>query len=431
MTLNLPAATSADTLASPLAAALDAVATGQDTALAPLSELVAVDTSYPPGRNYPTLVSWAEAYLTPLGFRCRRVEVPQALWDVPGAGAAGPRVNLVADLPVPGAEPVGIYAHMDVVPAGEGWSVPPFTATRQGEWVIGRGAADIKSSIAALLLALRAAHDHAVPLRYAPRVLLCTDEEGGAYPGIRWLAEQGLAPAHLLCLDGAAAPRLWSGAFGSLELLLEVHGTAGHAGQRGSGDNALERAVPIMAALLALKARVEARRSAMTGMDGQPLRPILALTVARAGVKASSVPDHCALRLNRRYAPEEDDRAVLAEIEAAIAAAAPPGTRWALHVTGHLAATWGADRGPHWPRWARAMADSFGWDPSEARAWGSTSSSDMGWVQRSRGPAEGREILLGGAIRPDSRVHAADERVRLADVQALAAALLHYLAADP
>lgn len=416
-----------------LSTALAAVAEAGNEAYALLSRLVSVDTSYPPGLNYPVLVGWAEAQLVPLGFRCRRVEVPQALWDVPGAGAAGPRVNLVADLPVPGAEPVGLYAHMDVVPAGEGWSVPPFAATRQetqeGDRVLGRGAADIKSSIAALLLALRAAHLHAVPLRYAPRVLLCTDEEGGAYPGIRWLAEQGEVPAHLLCLDGAAAPRLWSGAFGSLELLLEVHGEAGHAGQRGSGDNALERAVPIMAALLRLKAEVEARQSAMTGMDGERLRPILALTVAQAGVKASSVPDHCALRMNRRYAPEEDDQAVLAEIQAAIAAAAPPGTRWALRTTGHLAATSGADAGPHWPRWAGAMADSFGWDPAEARAWGSTSSSDMGWVQRSRGPAEGHGILLGGAIRPDSRVHAADEQVRLSDVQTLAAAILRYLAA--
>ncbi len=397
--------------------------------LADLAAVLAVDTSYPPGRNYPALVAWATGRLSKLGFRCRTVDVPQALWDVPGAGAAGPRVNLVADLAVPGAEPIGIYAHMDVVPAGDGWSDPPFAATRQGEWVLGRGAADMKASIAALALAMQVAVEHGVVLRYAPRVLLCTDEEGGAYPGIRFLAEAGEVPAHLLCLDGGAAPRLWSGSFGSLELRLDIEGKAGHAGQHGSGDNALERAVPILAALLALKPVVQARHSAMTAADGRPLRPILALTVAQAGVKANSVPDHCTVALNRRYAPEEDDAAVLAEISDTIAAAAPPGTRWQLHVTGHLAAVSGADTGPHWPRWAAAMADSFGWAAGAARAYGSTSSSDMGWVQRSRRPEDGREILLGGAIRPDCRVHGADERVRIADVQALAAAILRYLAA--
>lgn len=54
-----------------------------------------------------------------------------------------------------------------------------------------------------------------------------------------------------------------------------------------------------------------------------------------------------------------------------------------------------------------------------AQALGSTSSSDMRWVQRARMVAEGPEIRIGGAIRSDSRVHAADERVRVADLLAL------------
>ena len=259
-----------------LDAALADIAAGADRAVAHLAAVVAIDTSYPPGQNYVDVVAWAEARLAPLGYACRRVEVPRRLWDVPGAGAAGPRVNLVAEL-ANGRAPVGIYAHTDVVPAGAGWTVPPFAATRRTEagvdWVLGRGAADMKASIAALIFALEALHRHGAGLRYAPRVLLCTDEEGGAYPGIRWLAEHGEVPAHLLCLDGGTAPRLWSGAFGSLELLLEVAGAAGHSGQHGSGDNALERAVPIMAALLALKAEVEGRDSALPGRDGRPLRP--------------------------------------------------------------------------------------------------------------------------------------------------------------
>jgi succinyl-diaminopimelate desuccinylase len=417
-------------MSTPLDAGLAAIAVAEAAVLADLDAVLRVDTSYPPGQNYTDIVGWAEARLAPLGFACRRIEVPEPFWKVHGSGASGTRVNLVAEQPGAAGGPVGIYAHMDVVPAGEGWSVPPFAATRQGDWVLGRGAADMKASIAALMLALGAAHRHAVPLRYAPRVLLCTDEEGGAYPGIRYLAEQGEVPEHLLCLDGAAAPRIWTGAFGSLELLLEVEGTAGHAGQRGSGDNALERAIPILSGLLALKTVVEARVSALLDRGGEPLRPILAITVAQAGVKANSIPGHCRIAMNRRYMPEEDDGAVLAEIKAAIAAAAPAGTRWTLHVTGHLAATAGADEGPHWPRWIAAMAASFGWDAREARGYGASSSSDMGWVQRARPAGAAREILLGGAIRPDSRVHGVDERVRIADIQALAAAILRYLSGD-
>ncbi len=412
-----------------LEAALGWIDGAAATVTADLAALVGFDTSYPPGGQYPALMDWAAARLGRLGFVSRRVAVPQPLWDVYGAGAAGARVNLVAENPAFGPGTVGIYGHVDVVPAGSGWSTPPFTLTQVGEWLHGRGAADMKGAVASLLLVLEAVQRFGVNLRHAPRVLLTTDEEGGAYPGIRFLAEQGLVPEHLVCLDGGTVPRRWLGAFGSLELLLEVQGVAGHAGQHGSGDNALERAVPMLGALLALKARVQARESALTGRDGARLRPVLAVTVCQAGVKANSVPALCRVAMNRRYMPEEGDAAALAEIEAVLAAAAPPGTRWALHVTGHLAAVAGADRGPHVARWVECMRRGFGLPEGPVPAWGATSSSDMGWVQRARGPEAGREILIGGAIGPECRVHGADERVRIADLLGCARGLLRYLAA--
>lgn len=410
-----------------LDAALAWIDQAEDVAFGDLAALVEFDTSYPPGGQYPELMAWAAGRLAGLGFASRFVEVPQALWDVHGAGAAGARVNLVAENPSLGPPELGIYGHVDVVPAGPGWTTPPFVLTRRGDWLHGRGAADMKGADAALLLALDAAHRFGLRIR-SPRVLLCTDEEGGAYPGIRYLAEQGLVPEHLVCLDGGTTPRRWLGAFGSLELLVEVEGVGGHAGQHGSGDNALERAVPMLAALMALKARVQVRESALTGRDGAPLRPILAVTLCQSGVKANIVPAQCRIALNRRYMPEEDDAAVLAEIEAALAAAAPPGTRWRLHVTGHLAAVEGAGEGPNVARFLDAMRRGFRLADGPALAWGATSSSDMGWVQRARPPGAVREILITGAIGPDCRVHGADERVRMADVLGCARGLLLYLA---
>ena len=411
-----------------LTAALAWIDGAGDAATADLATLVGFDTSYPPGLRYPELVDWLAARLAPLGFVSRRIDVPQPLWDVHGAGAAGARANLVAENPAHGPVELGIYGHLDVVPAGSGWTSDPFVLTRDGDWLHGRGAADMKGAEAALVLALEAAHRFDIPLR-AARLLFCTDEEGGAHPGIRFLAEAGLVPEHLVCLDGGATPRRWLGAFGSLELLIEIEGSAGHAGQHGSGDNALERAVPVMSALLALKARVEARQSRLTGQDGGPLRPILAMTVCQAGIKANIVPDACRLMLNRRCMPEEADAAVLAEIRAIVAAAAPPGTRWSLHVTGHLAAVERADCGPNVAPFLSAMRQGFRLPPGGADlAWGATSSSDMGWVQRARPPGASPEILITGAIGPDSRVHAVNERVHLSDILGCARGLLTYLA---
>ncbi len=413
---------------SALSAALAWIDEAEAVVIDDLAALVGFDTSYPPGGQYPELMAWAAGRLAGLGFVSRTVEVPQALWDVYGAGAAGDRVNLVAENPAFGPATVGVYGHVDVVPAGAGWGTPPFTLTRVGEWLHGRGAADMKGAVAALLLALDAAHRHGVVLAHSPRVLLCTDEEGGAYPGVRYLAEQGLVPEHLVCLDGGTVPRRWLGAFGSLELLIEVEGMAGHAGQHGSGDNALERAIPMLGALLALKPVVEARVSGMTGRDGAPLRPVLAVTVCQAGVKANSVPELCRIAVNRRYSPEEGDAAALAEIEAVLAGAAPAGTRWRLHVTGHLAAVRGADQGPHVDVFLAAMRAGFRIQEGPALAWGATSSSDMGWVQRARPAGASREILIAGAIGGECRVHGVDERVRVSDLLGCARGVLIYLA---
>jgi succinyl-diaminopimelate desuccinylase len=92
---------------------------------------------------------------------------------------------------------------------------------------------------------------------------------------------------------------------------------------------------------------------------------------------------------------------------------------------GHLAPV--ADpTGPHWPRWQAALSQGFGWPVESFRAWGASSSSDMGWVQQ----AGFREILLGGLTRPGCGAHGADEHTTLDDVMALAKSILLYLAED-
>ena len=82
--------------------------------------------------------------------------------------------------------------------------------------------------------------------------------------------------------------------------------------------------------------------------------------------------------------------------------------------------------GPHWARWQASLSHGFGFAPESFRAWGASSSSDMGWVQQ----AGFQEILLGGLIRPDSNAHAPDEFTTIRDVVALARSILFYLSAD-
>lgn len=78
-----------------------------------------------------------------------------------------------------GEETMGILAHLDVVPAGDGWSVDPFGAEiRDGE-MYGRGTQDDKGPAVAALYAMKAVLDAGIPLKRKVRLILGCDEESG------------------------------------------------------------------------------------------------------------------------------------------------------------------------------------------------------------------------------------------------------------
>src|SRR4051812_39292059 len=198
-----------------------------------LADMLAVDTSFPPGAGYVSFADLIEGPLTRLRFSCERVSVPSELWQA--EGSHGERVNLVARRGT-GRPVCSIYFHVDTVPPGEGWTVEPFALTRRGERLIGRGAADMKGAIAATMLAIESADAAGLSYVFDPHLLFCTDEEGGKYPGVRYLAERSLIEGHVLCLNGSAAPRIWAGCFGSIDLLIRIEGQAAHSGE-GVGVN--------------------------------------------------------------------------------------------------------------------------------------------------------------------------------------------------
>ncbi|MFC7399031.1 M20 family metallopeptidase [Chelatococcus sp. GCM10030263] len=410
-----------------LAKALARLAEDEAQVKQELALIIAADTSFPPGTGYGAFADLLERLTAPLGFDAQRVSVPQALWDAGVPDIAGERVNLIAARR--NGRPVcSLYFHVDCVPPGDGWTHPPLQLTVDGRTLYGRGTADMKGTIASALAAIRAAVAVGLPLAFDPVLLFCTDEEGGLYPGIRYLAEQGLVEGHLLSFNGGAVPRIWAGCFGSLDLRIEIEGRAAHSGEPGDGVNAIEAAIPLLTALRKLKAVVEQRTSALPPpprREGRPLTARLNVTAAHGGDKGSSLPGRFTLLVNRRYAPEERFEDVLAELEMTVAEAmkGSGALGFTTRVVGHLAPV--ADpTGPHWPRWQAALSEGFGWPMESFSAYGASSSSDMGWVQA----AGIREILLGGLVKPGCGAHGADEHTTLDDVMALARSILLYLA---
>jgi succinyl-diaminopimelate desuccinylase len=164
-----------------------------------------------------------ENALKPLGFTVHR-------W-VMGEPPDGPTENMVA-IREGGAPHFGFAGHLDVVPAGDGWSGDPFGARIEKGMLVGRGAADMKSAIAAYVAALSR-----MDLDKGTLSLLITgDEEGYSTYGtpriIDWLNEKHIRPDMILIGEPTSVERLGDtvkiGRRGSVNMWIEVPGVQGH-----------------------------------------------------------------------------------------------------------------------------------------------------------------------------------------------------------
>jgi succinyl-diaminopimelate desuccinylase len=89
---------------------------------------------------------------------------------------------------------LGILAHLDIVPAGTGWSSDPFTMVTKNGKIYGRGTADDKGPAVAALYALKAVKDLNIPLSKNVRLILGTDEECGSNDIAYYFSKEKVPP---------------------------------------------------------------------------------------------------------------------------------------------------------------------------------------------------------------------------------------------
>jgi succinyl-diaminopimelate desuccinylase len=185
--------------------------------------------------------------LAALGFHCEHLSFGDVdnLWAVRGDSG-----------------PLFVFAgHTDVVPPGPNaaWQSPPFEPTIDGEDLRGRGAADMKASLAAMVIACEEflAQYADAPARIG--FLLTSDEEGPAVDGtvrvMEWLAKRGEKIDYCLVGEPSSESQLGdvikNGRRGSLNGTLTVRGKQGHIAYPQLAENPIHRAMPALAELTA------------------------------------------------------------------------------------------------------------------------------------------------------------------------------------
>ena len=199
--------------------------------------------------------------------------------------------SVVAGRARAGGRAVALFGHLDTVPdPGNAW--PP---RRDDDLIFGLGASDMKSGLAVMLaLADDARSDTSV-------VLVFYDREEGPYEtnGLEpvldacpWLRDTGLG----FCLEPTDL-ELQLGCVGSLHATVSFAGRAAHSARPWQGENAIHKAGPFLAELLAL-----APREVAFG-PGLVFREVTSATLAKGGIGRNVVPASLDLHVNVRFAP--------------------------------------------------------------------------------------------------------------------------------
>ncbi len=297
-------------------------------------------------------IALVRARLEPLGFVCELVESGPAdfrvlnLWAKrpaflhekstknavePAQAAAKLIANFVAEAPL------FVFAgHTDVVPTGDlsAWASPPFAPTHRTEGSVaklfGRGASDMKTSIAAMVVAVEefvAATPNA-PLSLA--FLLTSDEEGPSTDGTKimcpWLTERGEKLAYCIVGEPTSVERtgdmIKNGRRGTMSGKLVVRGIQGHVAYPQLARNPVHELAPALAQLVGI-----------TWDAGNAYFPATTFQVSNiaAGTGAGNViPGSCEVMFNFRFCTESTPEGLQSRVHAVLDAA---GLDYQLHWT--------------------------------------------------------------------------------------------------
>ncbi|WCP14186.1 Succinyl-diaminopimelate desuccinylase [Sphingobium sp. AntQ-1] len=187
-----------------------------------------------------------EAMLVPRGFTVDRFTV--------GEAPDGPVENLLAWRTTGPGPHFAFAGHLDVVPPGAGWTSDPFAPEIRGDLLYGRGAVDMKGSIAAFVAALDALPDD---LPGTISLIITGDEEGPATYGTMALMDRmqarDLRPNLCLVGEPTSAKRLGDvvkiGRRGSVNMWIRVTGSQGHVAYPHLADNPIPKLVRILTAI--------------------------------------------------------------------------------------------------------------------------------------------------------------------------------------
>lgn len=303
------------------------------------------------------------------------------------------------------ASPLVVFAgHTDVVPAGppEAWRFDPFSATIDGDWLYGRGAVDMKSSLAAFVTAIEGFVDESPAFNGSIALLITSDEEGPAVDGtarvIETLEQRGEHIDYCIVGEPSSETRLGdtikNGRRGSLSGWLTVHGVQGHVAYPDKADNPVLRFAP------ALRELGETRWDSGNG-HFPPTSFQISSIHAGTGEANNVIPGELRVAFNLRFGTASTPQSLRQKVDAILAGhGLSYDIQWTLSGLPFLTA-----EGPLTEAARRAVAATLGYEPALSTGGGT---SDGRFIA----PTGAQVVELGPV---NSTIHKANERIAVGD----------------
>jgi succinyl-diaminopimelate desuccinylase len=295
----------------------------RDEIVALARDLVRIPTVNPPGEAYAPCAELLGERLRRRGFAVQYLRAA----GTPGDSERWPRLNVVARREGTGpGRCVHLNGHLDVVTAGQGWTVDPWAGEVRSGRVYGRGSCDMKGGIAASVIAMEALLESGIALPGAIEISGTVDEESGGYGGVAWLAERGMfSPPrvdHVIIPEPLGVDRVCVGHRGVWWAEVETLGRIAHGSMPFLGDCAVRHMAAFVQRLESeLLPRLAARPTAMPVVPAGARHSTLNINAVHGGqeerfegLPSPCVPDSCRIVLDRRYLIEDDPEEVRREV---------------------------------------------------------------------------------------------------------------------
>lgn len=223
------------------------------------------------------------------------------------------RASLVAQMGE-GAGTLAFSGHMDVVSAGEptDWETPPFVPSERGGRLYARGATDMKSGLAAMVMAMIELKEAGVNLKGKLRLLATVGEEIG-YLGSRQLTDEGYAEGvDALVIGEPSGRRIGYAHKGIVSYTIKSTGKSAHSSTPELGYNAIDNLIVFYNKMMEAFQFFIAENAVLGKF-------VYCNSIINGGQQINSVPDTAVFQANLRTIPEVNNETVISTLERIVA----------------------------------------------------------------------------------------------------------------